>query len=247
MLDALGLDSARTALYCAVVVFVAYLVRGVAGFGSGLIAVPLLSLAVPVPAVVPLVVALDYIGSVSQGVRNLDAVVWREQLLLIPFMAVGIVLGIVVLSSTTPVLLARILGGFVIVYAIYQWWPRSIHQGSRVLGAPFGLLGGLVGAVFGTGGPFYVIYLTLRGLEKTPFRATFAMNFLIDGGIRLVAYVSLGLFGLATLTGLALALPVAVVALYLGGRLHLGLSQIVFVRVISLLLLGGGLTLLLKG
>jgi uncharacterized membrane protein YfcA len=48
-------------------VFVAYLVRGVAGFGSGLIAVPLLSLAAPVPAVVPLVVALDYIGSVSQG------------------------------------------------------------------------------------------------------------------------------------------------------------------------------------
>jgi uncharacterized protein len=40
-------------------VFVAYLVRGVAGFGSGLIAVPLLSLAAPVPAVVPLVVALD--------------------------------------------------------------------------------------------------------------------------------------------------------------------------------------------
>ena len=57
----------------------------------------------------------------------------------------------------------------------------------------------------------------------------------------------MGLFGLATLTGLALALPVAAVALYLGGRLHLGLSQIVFVRLISLLLLGGGLTLLLKG
>src|SRR4030095_17215541 len=134
----------ETAVYSAAVVFVAYLVRGVAGFGSGLIAVPLLSLAAPVPAVVPLVVALDYIGSVSQGVRNLDAVVWREQLLLIPFMAVGIVLGIVALSSTTPALLARILGGFVIVYAIYQRGPRSVHQGSRVLGAPFGLLGGLV-------------------------------------------------------------------------------------------------------
>jgi uncharacterized membrane protein YfcA len=180
-------------------------------------------------------------------VRSLDAVAWREQLLLIPFMAVGIVLGIVVLSSTTPVILARILGGFVIGYAIYQWWPRSVHAGSRVLGAPFGLLGGLVGAVFGTGGPFYVIYLTLRGLEKTPVRATFAMNFLIDGGIRLVTYASLGFFGLATLTGLALALPVAAVALYLGGRLHLGLSQLVFVRVISMLLLAGGLTLLLKG
>jgi uncharacterized protein len=46
----------------------------------------------------------------------------------------------------------------------------------------------------GSGGPFYVIYLNLRNLEKTTFRATFASNFLIDGGIRLVAYVILGLF-----------------------------------------------------
>ena len=46
----------------------------------------------------------------------------------------------------------------------------------------------------GSGGPFYVIYLNLRNLEKTTFRATFASNFLIDGGMRLVAYVILGLF-----------------------------------------------------
>jgi uncharacterized membrane protein YfcA len=243
----LGLDSAPTALYCAVVVFVAYLIRGIAGFGSGLIAVPLLSLAAPVPAVVPLVVALDYVGSASQGVRNLDAVAWREQLLLIPFMVVGIGLGLLVLGSVAPVVLARVLGGFVILYAIYQWWPQSRRKGPRLLGALFGLLGGFVGALFGTGGPFYVIYLNLRGLDKTAFRATFAVNFLIDGGIRLVAYASMGLFGSATLTGLALALPVAAAALYLGGRIHLGLTQLIFVRVISVLVLGGGLTLLFKG
>ena len=43
----------------------------------------------------------------------------------------------------------------------------------------------LVGTLFGTGGPFYVIYLNLRGLDRSVFRATFAMNFLIDGGVRL--------------------------------------------------------------
>src|SRR5262249_44502311 len=50
-------------VYSGLVLFLAYFVRGMAGFGSGLIAVPLLSLVSPVTAVVPLVVSLDYLGS----------------------------------------------------------------------------------------------------------------------------------------------------------------------------------------
>ena len=247
MIDAIGLGSTGTILYCAVVLFVAYLIRGIAGFGSGLIAVPLLSLAVPVPAVVPLVVTLDYVGSASQGVKNVDQIAWREQLILIPFMVVGITLGLFLLHSFPPVILARVLGVFVILYAIYRWIPQQPRKGSRLFGVLFGVLGGLLGALFGTGGPFYVIYLNLRALEKTVFRATFATNFLIDGGIRLVAYAWMGLIGLGTLGALVLALPVATVALYLGGRIQTGLSQVAFVRVISLLLVGSGLALLLKG
>jgi hypothetical protein len=247
LLEALGLGHASTALYCAIVVFIAYLIRGIAGFGSGLIAVPLLSLAAPVPAVVPLVVTLDYVGSASQGIKNLDQVAWREQLLLIPFMMMGIGLGLVLLRSIPPVILSRALGAFVILYAIYQWMPQPLRRGSRLFGVVLGILGGLVGALFGTGGPFYVIYLNLRALEKSAFRATFATNFLIDGGIRLAAYAEMGLFGRATVTAFVLALPVAVAALYLGGRIHTGLSQVVFVRVISVLLLASGLALVLKG
>ena len=120
MIDAIGFGSVGTILYCAIVVFVAYLIRGIAGFGSGLIAVPLLSLAVPVPAVVPLVVSLDYVGSASQGVKNVDQIAWREQLILIPFMVVGIALGLFLLHSFPPVILARVLGVFVILFAIYR-------------------------------------------------------------------------------------------------------------------------------
>ena len=74
-----------TIIYAAMVLFIAYLVRGVAGFGSGLISVPLLALRFPVTVVVPLVVFLDYIGSASQGLSNRQHIAWREQLPLIPF------------------------------------------------------------------------------------------------------------------------------------------------------------------
>jgi uncharacterized membrane protein YfcA len=247
VLERLGLADPGTALYCVLVVFAAYLIRGVAGFGSGLIAVPFLSLAAPVPVVVPLVVTLDYIGSAGQGLRNLDQVAWRAQLLLIPFMIVGIGMGLFVLHTVPSGLLARALGAFVIGFALYQWLPGSPLRGMPGLAAVGGVLGGLAGTLFGTGGPFYVIYLRLRDLDKSALRATFATNFLLDGGIRLAAYVVMGLYGQTTLLAAALALPVAAVALLAGGRIHTGLSQPTFMRLISLLLLVGGVSLLLRG
>jgi uncharacterized membrane protein YfcA len=205
------------------VLLLAYWVRGMAGFGSGLIAVPLLTLAWPVTVVVPLVVALDYIGSASQGIRNVDEVSWREQLVLIPFMVAGVALGLWVLRAVSTEL-----------------------RGSRVAATYCGFLGGLVGTLFGTGGPFYVIYLNLRGLARPAFRATFAMNFLIDGGVRLGAFAAAGLFGRQTLGYLLAALPIAGAGLYVGGRIQTGLSPRAFQIVIRLLLLVSGVALLLK-
>ena len=182
---------------------------------------PLLTLMWPVTIVVPVVVALDYLGSTSQGIRNVDQVAWPEQLVLIPFMVVGVAVGLWLLYTVPTSLLAKILGGFVIVYAIYQMLPLPELRGSRVAATYCGLLGGLVGTLFGTGGPFYVIYLNLRGLDRSVFRATFAMNFLIDGACgwprswppaspppdpRLPAA----------------AVPIAGAGLYVGGRIQTG-------------------------
>jgi uncharacterized protein len=227
--------------------FLAYFVRGMAGFGSGLIAVPLLSLVSPVTAVVPLVVSLDYLGSASQGIKNLGQIAWKEQLALVPFMLVGVGLGLYVLQAAPTAALGRALGAFVIVYAVYQVLPLPALRGSRLFAIGCGLLGGLVGTLFGSGGPFYVIYLNLRNLEKTAFRATFALNFLIDGGVRLVAYIVLGLFRWETLLSTAGALPIVAAGLFLGGHVQTRVSQRTFVWLISVLLIGTGVGLLLKG
>lgn len=236
----------ESALYSVLVLLVAYWVRGMAGFGSGLIAVPLLTLAWPVTIVVPLVVALDYLGSASQGIGNVDQVSWREQLVLIPFMVVGVGAGLWVLRVISTATLAKVLGVFVIAYAVYQMLPLPELQGSRAAATYCGFLGGLVGTLFGTGGPFYVIYLNLRGLERAAFRATFAMNFLIDGGVRLAAFAATGLYGPQALGYLLAAVPIAGAGLYVGGRIQTGLSQRAFQLVIRVLLLVSGVALLLK-
>ena len=235
------------AVASAAVLFLAYMVRGIAGFGSGLIAVPLLAFVFPVQIVVPVVVLLDYVGSASQGLNNRKLIAWREQLPLIPFTLVGVALGLTLLKSLSSTTLTLSLGGFVIVYAIYQLLPLPELRGSRAFAAPCGLFGGGVGTLFGTGGPFYVMYFGLRGLDKGPFRATFAVNFLIDGAIRLAAFASFGFFQREVLLASIAALPIVGAALWIGGRVHSTMSREGYVRMISALLLGSGVVLLMKG
>lgn len=90
------------------------------------------------------------------------------------------------------------------------------------------------------------MYFTLRALPWPVFRATFVLNFLTDGAIRLVAYVTAGFFYRELLFSLPAALPVAALALFIGGRVQTRLSQQNFVRFITVLLLGSGIALLLK-
>jgi uncharacterized protein len=236
----------ETAAYSAAVVFLAYLVRGIAGFGSGLIAVPLLTLFSPVITVVPVVVALDYVGSASQSVRNLHDVAWREQIVLVPFMVFGILSGLYLLTRLPPWVLAKTLGVVVVAFALYQLSPLPPMRGSCVAATYCGVLGGLLGTLFGTGGPFYAIYLNLRGLDRRAFRATFALNFLIDGGVRLIAYAVMGLLNRQTLLYILVALPLVGAGLYAGGRIQTGLSQRDFARIIGILLLGSGTALFLR-
>jgi len=233
-------------LFPASVLFFAYLIRGVAGFGSALIAVPLLALTLPLTIVVPLVVFLDYLGSASQGMNNRECIQWKEIWPLLPFSVIGVAVSLYIMDSVKPEMLSVALGGFIILFAIYQLLPMKLGQASKVISVPSGFFGGFLGTLFGTGGPFYVIYLNLRHLDKNSFRATFATIFLIDGAMRLAGYAMKGFYTLEMFSYLALAVPVAGLGLFFGGKIHTALGRDIFVRLISVLLLGSGTALLMK-
>lgn len=235
-----------TVVYSVAVVAVAYLVRGIAGFGSALIAVPLLALMFPITVVVPLVVFLDFLGSLGQGVKNRQEIAWRELLPIFPFSFLGVIVALYLFRTVDSSALAKGLGLFVLAFAVYQLLPLPEMRGSRWFAAPAGIFGGLLGTLFGTGGPFYVIYLTLRGLHKSAFRPSFATNFLIEGVVRLSGYVIAGFMSAAWIESFLIAFPAAAIALYVGGRIHMRMTQQSFKRIISVLLVCSGSALLFR-
>ncbi|MFQ6758548.1 MAG: sulfite exporter TauE/SafE family protein [Deltaproteobacteria bacterium] len=233
-------------LFAAGVLFFAYFIRGIAGFGSALISVPLLALFFPVSQVVPLIGLLDWLASVSQGLPNRRLIRWSDLLPLLPFTVLGVATGLYLHTVLAPTSLLLALSIFILLYAVYALLPFPPLHGERWLAGPAGLLGGMVGALFGTGGPFYVIYLTLRQLDKTEFRTTIATVFVIDGLCRIVGFSLSGFYTLRTLALCAGIVPLGALALWLGGKVHLRISHAAFVRLVSMILLGSGIALLLK-
>lgn len=240
--------SIETALLAALILLFAYFVRGISGFGSGLIAVPLLALLLPLTFVVPLILVTDFVASVILGRTTRAHIRWDEIRVLLPTSAIGVVLGTTLLIGMPerPLLLA--LSVFVLAFgmrnALNLHGERPIARGWAL---PAGLVGGTVSGLFGTGGPPYVIYLSHRIRDKSALRATFSGLFLIEGGLRVVVFLVAGLLWQpALLWAVPASLPLLAAGLYAGHHVHVGLTQAQMVRMIGLLLLVSGVSLLWK-
>ena len=227
------------------IIILAFLIRGVAGFGSGLVAIPLLALMFPLAIVVPVVGLLDYLAASGHGMKHRKSISWSSILPLLPFTLAGIVTALYLFKTLDADLLRRALGIFVLLFAAYTLLNRAqALRGSRYWAIPGGFAGGFISALFGTGGPFYVIYLRLMNLDKQVFRATAAAIFLIDGSSRIVGYFVSGFYSMQLILIVALAVPVMWLGLYIGEHIHTSLSQRDFQRGISLILIGSGVALL---
>jgi len=225
----------------------AYTFRGVSGFGSGMIAIPLLTLSLPLTFVVPCINVLDVTASLVHGWRHRQYTQWRELLPVLPFTAVGVMIALYLLKSLHPALLVHALGVFILLFALYSLiGPELKKRCSRKWVGVAGSMGGIIGTMFGTGGPFYVIYFQMRGLPKSLFRSTIATLFLLDGGMRLAGYAASGFYTRDMLIWIVLAFPVMALGLFIGGRIHTGITQGQFQRAIGILLIVSGIALLMK-
>ena len=226
----------------------AYFLRGITGFGSGLIAIPLLAHFLPLTFVVPMVLVLDFVASIVLSSHTRMLVRWDEIRTLLPSSIIGILAGSVMLVSLPREPLLVSLGLFVIFFGLrYVFNVHSENPISRWWSIPTGLSGGLIGALFGTGGPPYVVYLAHRLHDKTQLRGTLSGLFLIDGAFRLIIFLILGLLlQPEMLSSLLIGLPVIAIGLYLGNKVHLGITHRQQLAIIGSLLLLSGSSLLWK-
>jgi uncharacterized protein len=243
--------SALQVMAVAAIVFGAFVVRGTSGFGAGMVAMPLLVFVVPIHTAVPMTGLLAFILFIFLSIRDRHDVVWEELKLLIPTTILGVVAGALLFKNLDSALLLRLLGAFIIGFALYV---LAVHhfglpqvRCSRRWAPPVGFAGAAVDTMFGGGGgTLVVVYMHMRGIGTAQFRATVAVLWFFEMIARLAGYALSGYYTVSTLLLAALVLPVVWAGTYLGEHIGNRISQKTFSRVLAVMLLLSGVSVLLK-
>ena len=142
--------------WAAGVVFGAYVVRGMSGFGAGLVATPLLAFLLPMTTVVPTTALIVFVLFIFLTLRDRHQVQWDEFKRLLPPTLIGVVGGLYLFTLLDNRLMLKLLGGFLLAYACYmlitQWVGMQQLKLSEKWAFPLGFLGAFIDSMFGGGG-----------------------------------------------------------------------------------------------
>jgi uncharacterized membrane protein YfcA len=221
------------------------IMRGFSGYGSGLLMAPVFNLLLPPADVVVIILMLNLLTSMQMVPGFLRFVDWRLVLrLFIPALA-GLPVGLFLLHSVDPILMRKGVALLVVLVAALMlagWY----YKGKRGLAqnALVGASSGFMTAIGGIGGPPIILYLLSdKSLSSSALRAASLTFFSMAQVATLVPLAATGSVTSHQLINVTLLLPVAVLANYIGSRLHRwseGRNQALFRRVSLLFLLAVG-------
>jgi uncharacterized membrane protein YfcA len=228
-----------------------YALRGSTGFGAAA-AMPLLGLVIPLKVLIPAWTLIGLTAGVTLLGRDRPYIAWSKMARLLPTCMIGIAIGLYLFTALDSRTLAQGLGALILLYGLYSLWltsrPQTRWQASPRLIAPLaGTLGGAVGTTFGTmASVFFAIYFDAMRMTKEAFRASMTAILVALGVVRGLGYWAVGEYSRDVLVTVAIALPMMLVGIYIGNRIHTGISELAFRRLVSGALMVSGLALLLK-
>lgn len=233
-------------LYPVAVILLGYVVLGITGFGSSLVMVPLLVRQWPLAETVALAILLDIPASLLHGGLNLRQVRWSELSRLLPGMAAGSVLGLVLLGGLDKRWLMLALGAYVVLVALRGLRPRPQFQPAHAHWAHLaGTWVGLIEVLFATAGPLVVAWLQRRLDDVQALRATVPVVMALAGSVAVAVLMNSSEMDSAVLwPRWGLGFPLSIGGVLLGNRLATQIPPTAMKRLMAALLCVSGLSLM---
>jgi uncharacterized membrane protein YfcA len=187
-------------------------------------------------------------GLVTQGSaiwRVRHAISWRAVLPLILGSAVGVAGGTALLATIDQNTIRLGIGVLLLLYSAYSLARPAIKvpEGGVAAHIGVGVANGLIGGLTGLGGIAVSIWGQLRGGSKDAQRAIFQPVMFATFVMSAVALAFVGAYSAETMKLYAFALPALIAGIGCGFWLYGKLDDAAFRRVILILLLASGLSL----
>lgn len=234
---------------------VAYLLKGLTGFGPALLMVPLFTVIDGAPAAILLATLFDCVAGWVMFWRLRRAIAFRPLAGFLLAISAGVAFGLLVVGSLPAGALRPLIGAILLIAAAsgirstfvapaHGRALRELSRGERALGLFAAFLSGVSGATLGISGPPFVIYCQ-RYLKKSAFRDSLVVIFVIESTVRTLGFALQGRFD-AEVLGLAARLaPSMLIGLAAGMALHVRISPRVFAIVVAAVLTALGVKMVL--
>jgi uncharacterized membrane protein YfcA len=239
-----------TLLIAAAVVFLAALTHGLAGFGSALVAMPLLVFSMDIRTVTPLV------ALITLTVNSIFLIRFRRSLRpgrvvpLLPGAAAGVPIGIFLLKNADPRPLELLLGAVLVAYAIFSLWRSHAEDSPVTIGRPWvhvlGLCSGCLGGAINTAGPPAVVFAVSQPWSKEEIHVSLQLYFFLCGIVVVAAHALSGLTTATTVRYFLLMLPALMAGSAAGCALHRRTSGDLYRKVVFAILFLLGALLLVR-
>lgn len=221
---------------------------GVAGFGGGVVVLPVLVWVFGPEVAVPVVALFQLMGTLTRVWLNREFINWKVAAWFAagstPFAILG---GFLFIAANTD-LLIRIMGGGMIALVVLTQLPWSRNIRMTLWGfLPLGGATGFLAAVIGIPGPFAAVFYIAYGLKPREYMATFSLSMLLIQVPKLAVY---GIGALLTPLVVSLGLLLGVIAIggaYFGAGVLRRVPEKVFNVAINALVAGFGLLFLIAG
>ena len=229
------------------IVFAACFTQGLSGFGSALVAMPLLSPMLGLRHAAPLVAMMSGTLQIVLLVRYRRAFNFRAVWRLLVASAVGVPLGVYGLRQIDERITLGLLGVVVLAYAIFVLsgiTPPRVTRGLWSYVA--GLFGGVLGGAYNTSGPPVILYGDCCRWPPDEFKSNLQGFFSINNGFVLVGHAFAGNVTAAVGWDFLITLPAIAGGVTAALLLDRFISHAVFRKIVLVLLVLLGAQLLLR-
>ncbi len=222
-------------------------VNGLTGFGTGLTAMGLWLYALQPSVAASLVIICSLAGQMQTLAMIWSAISWPRVLPFVVPGLIGVPVGTWLLPQINAAAFKAGVGIFLVIYASYVL-TKSERQGSNIGGRAgdgvIGFGGGVLGGLTGFSGVLNIVWTDVRGWTKDQRRSViqgFNISILVAA---LLAHAATGLLDRSVGEATLAALPGTLGGAWLGARIYRRLGDQGFQRIIMVLLLVAGLSLI---
>jgi uncharacterized membrane protein YfcA len=217
----------------------------VAGFGGGVLLLPVFTVLFGLRAAVPMLTVTQLSSNASRVWLNRGELRWRMVRAFALGAVPGAVLGGVVLASAPLAVLKRVLGVFLIGVVVWRRVGRPPRPPSDAVFTGVGAASGVGSALLGSVGPLTAPFFLAAGLTRAAYVGTEAASALTMHLTKIATYGAGDLLTRTVLLyGIALT-PATLAGAWTGKRIVDRIDDRTFVRLVELGLLAAGILFLL--